>query len=151
MVTWCCRRPRTEATGERARPQTTGPSDFRWQPDGQGHFHACSGVTAGAPDPGHTGATDDQHDSSECRPIVRGMAVEEHEIRLWLPATPFALRRLRLPAISIVSVVVSLLHSLRFVARSRASLDLEIIALRHQLVVLDGARRPRLPFDAGRS
>jgi len=42
------------------------------------------------------------------------------------------------------SVVVSLLHSLRFTVRSRASLHLEIIALRHQLAVVNRARRPRL-------
>ena len=42
------------------------------------------------------------------------------------------------------SVVVSLLHSLRFAVRSRASLHLEVIALRHQLAVLNRSRRPRL-------
>jgi putative transposase len=42
------------------------------------------------------------------------------------------------------SVVVSLLHSLRFTVRSRASLHLEIIALRHQLAVVNRSRRPRL-------
>jgi hypothetical protein len=41
-------------------------------------------------------------------------------------------------------VVVSLLHSLRFFVKSRASLHLEIIALRHQLAVLHRSRRPRL-------
>jgi putative transposase len=44
----------------------------------------------------------------------------------------------------VTSVLVSLLHSLRFLARSRASLHLEIIALRHQLAVVDRTRRPRL-------
>jgi hypothetical protein len=34
-------------------------------------------------------------------------------------------------------VVFSLLHSLRFMARSRASLHMEIFALRHQLAVLN--------------
>lgn len=43
-----------------------------------------------------------------------------------------------------MSVLVSLLHSLRFMVRSRASLHLEIIALRHQLAVLNRSRRPRL-------
>ena len=43
-----------------------------------------------------------------------------------------------------VSVVVSLLYSLRFLIRSRAALHLEIIALRHQLAVLNRSRRPRL-------
>ena len=42
------------------------------------------------------------------------------------------------------SVVLSLLHSLRFVARSRASLHMEIVALRHQLAVVNRARRPCL-------
>jgi putative transposase len=40
-------------------------------------------------------------------------------------------------------VVVSLLHSFRFLVRSRASLHLEIIALRHQLAVVNRSRRPR--------
>ena len=42
------------------------------------------------------------------------------------------------------SVLVSLLHSLQFMVRSRASLHLEIIALRHQLAVVHRSRRPRL-------
>jgi transposase InsO family protein len=42
------------------------------------------------------------------------------------------------------SVVISLLRSLRFTVLSRASLHLEIIALRHQLAVLNRSRRPRL-------
>ena len=42
------------------------------------------------------------------------------------------------------SVLVSLLHSLRFLVRSRASLHLEILALRHQLTVVNRSRRPRL-------
>ena len=42
------------------------------------------------------------------------------------------------------SVVFSLLHSLRFITRSRLSLHLEIIALRHQLAVVNRARHPRL-------
>jgi hypothetical protein len=44
----------------------------------------------------------------------------------------------------VASVVFSLLHSLRFTVRSRAWLHLEIIALRHQLAVLNRSRRPRL-------
>ena len=44
------------------------------------------------------------------------------------------------------SVVVSLLHSFRFLVQSRASLHLEIIALRHQLAVVNRSRRPRLRF-----
>jgi hypothetical protein len=39
------------------------------------------------------------------------------------------------------SVVVSLLHSLRFVVQSRASLHLENVALRHQLAVLNRTER----------
>jgi hypothetical protein len=44
----------------------------------------------------------------------------------------------------VASVLVSLLHSLRFLTRSRASLHLEILALRHQLAVVNRTRRPRL-------
>jgi transposase InsO family protein len=44
----------------------------------------------------------------------------------------------------VASVLVSLLHSLRFLVRSRASLHLEILALRHQLAVVNRTRRPRL-------
>lgn len=43
-----------------------------------------------------------------------------------------------------MSVVISLLKSLDFVLRSRAALHLEIIALRHQLAVVNRSRRPRL-------
>jgi putative transposase len=42
------------------------------------------------------------------------------------------------------SVVVSLLHSLRFLVRSRVLLHLEIIALRHQLAVVHRSRHSRL-------
>jgi hypothetical protein len=42
-----------------------------------------------------------------------------------------------------VSVVVSLLHSLRFLVRSRATLHLEILALRYQLAVTTRSRRRR--------
>jgi hypothetical protein len=48
----------------------------------------------------------------------------------------------------VASVLVSLLHSLRFLARSRASLHLEILALRYQLAVVNRARRPRLRLTA---
>jgi len=44
----------------------------------------------------------------------------------------------------VASVVFSLLHSLRFTIRSRVSLHLEIIALRHQLAVVNRSRRPCL-------
>jgi putative transposase len=46
------------------------------------------------------------------------------------------------------SVAVSLLHSFRFLVQSRASLHLEIIALRHQLAVVHRSRRPRLRFTS---
>jgi transposase InsO family protein len=44
----------------------------------------------------------------------------------------------------VASVVVSLLHSLRLLLRTRASLHLEILALRHQLAVVNRTRRARL-------
>jgi hypothetical protein len=43
-----------------------------------------------------------------------------------------------------MSVVVSLFDSLRLLVRSRAALQLEIIALRHQLAVVNRSRRQRL-------
>jgi putative transposase len=46
------------------------------------------------------------------------------------------------------SVVVSLLYSFRFSIESRASLHLEIFALRHQLAIMNRSRRPRLRFTA---
>jgi putative transposase len=45
-----------------------------------------------------------------------------------------------------VSVVVSVLHTLQSLVRSRAVLHLEILALRHQLAVVNRSRRPRLRF-----
>jgi putative transposase len=48
----------------------------------------------------------------------------------------------------VVSVVVSLVFALRSAGRSRAALHLEILALRHQLAVLNRARRPRLRLTA---
>jgi hypothetical protein len=46
-----------------------------------------------------------------------------------------------------VSVVVSLLYSLRFLVRSRTALHLEIVALRHQFPIgTDPARYQLLPF-----
>jgi hypothetical protein len=44
----------------------------------------------------------------------------------------------------VVSVVISLLHSLCFLVRSRASLHLEIAVLRHQLAVVNRSRRQRV-------
>ena len=44
----------------------------------------------------------------------------------------------------VAPVVVSLLHSLRLLVRSRAALHLEIIALRHQLAVVNRSRRQGL-------
>ena len=46
-------------------------------------------------------------------------------------------------------IVVSVLQSLRSLIRSRAALHLEILALRHQLKVLEPSRRPRLRLTAG--
>jgi hypothetical protein len=43
----------------------------------------------------------------------------------------------------VASVIVSLLHSFCFLVRARASLHLEIVALRHQVAVLNRSRRPR--------
>jgi transposase InsO family protein len=48
----------------------------------------------------------------------------------------------------VLSVVVSLLFVLRSAARSRAALHLEILALRHQLAVVNRSRRPRLRLTA---
>lgn len=47
-----------------------------------------------------------------------------------------------------VAVLASLLHSLRFLVRSRAALHLEILVLRHQLSVVRRSRRPRLRLTA---
>jgi hypothetical protein len=44
----------------------------------------------------------------------------------------------------VVSVLASLLHSLRFLVRSPAALHFEILALRHQLSVVHRSRRARL-------
>ena len=45
-------------------------------------------------------------------------------------------------------IVVSLLHSLHFLVRSRVAMHLEIIALRHQLAVVMRSRRPRRRFTS---
>ena len=45
-------------------------------------------------------------------------------------------------------IVVSVLHSIRSLVRSRAALHLEILALRHQLLVLERSRRPRVRLTA---
>ena len=45
-------------------------------------------------------------------------------------------------------IVVSVLLSLRSLVRSRAALHLEILALRHQLHILERSRRPRLRLTA---
>jgi hypothetical protein len=45
-------------------------------------------------------------------------------------------------------IVVSVLLSLRSLVRSRAALHLEILALRHQLQILERSRRPRLRLTA---
>jgi hypothetical protein len=51
----------------------------------------------------------------------------------------------------VVSVVVSLAYSLRLVIRSRASLHLEIIALRHQLAVVKPTPPPASSPNVDRS
>jgi putative transposase len=48
----------------------------------------------------------------------------------------------------VLSVVVSLVFALRSAARSRAALHLEILALWHQLAVLNRSRPPRLRLTA---
>jgi putative transposase len=48
----------------------------------------------------------------------------------------------------VTPIVVSVLLSLRSLVRSRATLHLEILALRHQLQVLERSRRPRLRLTA---
>ena len=59
---------------------------------------------------------------------------------------PFSLRRLMLPSpedtYSAMSVLRSLVRTLRVSLRSRAALQLEILALRHQLHVLERCARP---------
>ena len=45
-------------------------------------------------------------------------------------------------------IVVSVILSLRSLVRSRAALHLEILALRHQLQVVERSRRPRLRLTA---
>ena len=45
-------------------------------------------------------------------------------------------------------VVVSLLQSLRFLVRSRASLHVEIFALRHQVAIANRFRPPRVRLTA---
>ena len=46
------------------------------------------------------------------------------------------------------SVLVALLHPLQFMVRSRVSLHLEIIALRHQLAIVNRSKRPRLRINS---
>jgi len=48
----------------------------------------------------------------------------------------------------VASVIISLLHSLRFLVRSRTSLHLEIVVLRHQLAVGNRSRRQRLRLSS---
>ena len=45
-----------------------------------------------------------------------------------------------------MSVIISVLHTLQFLFRSRAVLHLQILALRHQLAVANRSRGPRLRF-----
>jgi hypothetical protein len=74
---------------------------------------------------------------------------------LWLPKTPYRVASIAVTGVVrwarlVTSVVVSLLHSLRFIIRSRTSLHLEIIAPRHQLAVVNRCRSPRRRFTIGR-
>jgi hypothetical protein len=48
----------------------------------------------------------------------------------------------------VVSIVVSLVFALRLAVRSRAALHLEILALHHQLAVLNRSRPPRVRLTA---
>ena len=68
---------------------------------------------------------------------------------LCLPTTPLLLQQLMLqpmmdPLLAIMSVLLSFLLTLRTWARSRAALQLEILALRHQLQVLQRTRPRRV-------
>src|SRR5919106_4748332 len=49
---------------------------------------------------------------------------------------------------SVMPIVVSVLGAVRSLVRSRAALHLEILALRHQLLVLERSRRPRVRLTA---
>jgi hypothetical protein len=65
-----------------------------------------------------------------------------HLLQVCLPETPYALMMLNLPTepnrlcSAMMSVLLSLLAMLRGCVRSRAALHLEILALHHQLHVL---------------
>jgi hypothetical protein len=70
---------------------------------------------------------------------------------LWLLKSAFVLQQLMLQRTmkrfcAMMSLLVLLLLTLRTWARSRAALQLEVLALRHQLQVLQRTRRPRLPL-----
>src|SRR2546426_12823983 len=65
---------------------------------------------------------------------------------LWLLKSPFLLRPLMLrptmdTLLGMMSVLLSFALTLRTWARSRAALQLEVLALRHQLQVLQRSRR----------
>ena len=49
---------------------------------------------------------------------------------------------------SVMPVVVSVLCSIRSLVRARAALHLEVLALRHQLLVLERSRRRRVHLTA---
>ena len=68
---------------------------------------------------------------------------------LSLPNTQFTFERLMLrPSVDTLphhgAVLLSLLASLRDAVRPRAVLQAEVLALRHQLLVLQRSRRPRI-------
>ncbi len=75
-----------------------------------------------------------------------GAQAAQPRIRLCLLKSPFLLPPLKLQRIVDTlldddSVLLSLLQSLHWTVRSRAALQLEVLALRHQLQVLQRTRR----------
>src|SRR2546428_13702681 len=75
---------------------------------------------------------------------------------LWLLKSPFLLRPLMLrptmdTLLGMMSVLLSFALTLRTWARSRAALQLEVLALRHQLQVLQRSRRRIRLAEADRS
>jgi hypothetical protein len=83
-----------------------------------------------------------------------GLIPTDHVCLVWthcLLKSPFVLQQLMLQRTmkrfcAMMSLLVLLLLTLRTWARSRAALQLEVLALRHQLQVLQRTRRPRLPL-----
>ena len=71
--------------------------------------------------------------------VPTGKPIHADSLRLWSPS--HSLR-------SVMPIVVAVILSLRSLIRSRAALQLEILALRHQLQVLERSRQPRLRLTA---